>query len=129
MIKDDGCIADYYDPDHSIRNGDHEHEPGPIRWLRASEIEPFLRQKKVWRNKDNEEIPLDEIDTRYAQNIVRFLERGAHSLLDAVVASRMYAEAMTDCITSDPKRFGDQDPVEWMRKRPLYKALLKKSQT
>lgn len=141
----DGCIADYYDPDHSIRSPWPEEMPYAMRddgrmalerdeaarlgqpWLRASEVEGFLRQTKLWRNIENREIPLRDIDTRYAGNIVRFLERKASELLLIAGESRFYAEVATDFITGDADRFQAQDAVAWMRKQPLYKAIQKRA--
>lgn len=106
----------------SDRDREYDYETAGS-WLRADEIESFLRQTNQWKNAKNEIILLKDIDQRYARNILWFLERKAPELLDLAGEAIFWAEAMTDTITGRADSFQAQDSYQWMVSRPLYKAI------
>ncbi len=98
-----------------------------MSWMRAGEVESFLKQTKVWRDITNTEIPLDQIDARYAKNILGFLEHKAEELLDLSINADLWAQSQMDApFSMDEGSMAaarNQKPVEWMWSRPLYKAI------
>lgn len=98
-------------------------EPDPhVAWLKASEVEAFLGQTKVWRNKANEDIPILELDAPYALNIMWFLEKKAEELWALADNYRAYVESEMD----DGPIMGmpfEKDKVAWMRRTELYRAI------
>lgn len=79
----------------------------------------LLNQSETWINREDRYVKLDDMSARYAENVWHWLEDNADSLkseVDLFITFSVGSEMASD-----------DEPVIWIQKTPLYRALFKAS--
>lgn len=98
----------------------------------TEQLRKLLSQDKIWVDAQGAEIKVSSIDARYAENLLRWLERRAqmcHSGAEAVYLFLPYPNgaAAQDSFDDEYNTLLELTPMEWMKRQALYRALEERS--
>lgn len=115
---------------------DGEHDSKLERWLdnRAKiyyvtrKMRHRLNQTEFWIDGAGRKIRIESIDPRYAENIIKYLERIAKFLHSGEEAAYLFGPVPTAdmaelAFTQESQQLFETPPLEWLRQKPLYRAI------
>lgn len=73
----------------------------------------LVEQDRVWINHAGETVPLGEVEAAQSAMLIRWLMQRAYRLENAAHAAAAFS----------PQAFEWEDPIEWLRQRPLLLRL------
>jgi hypothetical protein len=127
-MSDAESMADYYDPDHSIRSphipivpvekatwrGRHLRSH-PLNLDNPKKIRLFLQQDRFWVNANLEEVRVKNMDAEYLFSTMVWLMKRAPEVTLAVVLDLVSHGEVT--------QFSPADPYQYIHSTPLFQKL------
>ncbi|MEB3961947.1 ATP-binding protein [Streptomyces kunmingensis] len=118
--------------DERLRTAQEEHgrvldglsgDAGPAdrTWTMEEHFVTLLNQDEVWQNGQDQRVRLDDMDPRYAGNVLRFLLRQADQLF-------VLLRDGLDVSARSLGRWQDEDAETWLARQPLALALRRRSE-
>lgn len=98
----------------------------------TSDTVDMIEQNSWWLDINKQWHHIPEMDVFHAGNLVRWLERRAPAIQFkyslAMIQFAPQGEMALEAFDQMMDELGEMDPLEWLRSKPLYQAVLARSQ-